>query len=606
VHRQSTSSGGDAKPYALVAAERAVREHLQRRGEHAEVCADPQTLSCEVRFALPDPPPMVSVIVFSDANTAPACMASISQKADYPAFEVIQCHGPSRHAAIHRAVAEQARGQIVVLLDANADITHPDWMRHLVSHAVRPQIGAVGGKVLDGRGRLLHAGLVLGMGRGAGPVHQGLEPTEQGYFGRAALAQNFSALASTCLAIRRDVFLQAGGFDNTAFSGLLADADFCLRVGELGLRHVWTPLSVVALRDQRSQGLVDDAQTGDAPPLQGPDAARIETARFARRWGHLLLSDPCYSPNLTLEGGHFQTGFPSRVPSLPPPTLPATCRFGLVIPSRDAGLLWDKVLSGILAQQLIRPQVLIVDSGSRDGTVEMAREHGLEVLQIDPESFSHGGTRQMALERLDCDVVFFLTHDAVLASPFSLALLAQALDDPKVAVAYGRQLPFAHARLNGRILRHFNYPRWSEQRSFADRERLGIRCAFNSNSFAAYRVQALRAVGGFDPDIPVGEDFVACAALLQAGHQSAYVAHATVLHSHDYTLAEEVSRYRLIGRMHRMRWDLIQTFGRAEREGWVLVRRELCEVMRREPLGLPLSVLRIAARYLGYRSGLSG
>ena len=149
-----------------------------------------------------------------------------------------------------------------------------------------------------------------------------------------------------------------------------------------------------------------------------------------------------------------------------------------------------------LGSQTIKPdRLLLIDSSSDDGTVGKARAAGFEVVIIAREDFSHGGTRQAAVEMIpDADVIIFLTQDAVLVHPKSLELLIERFADPKVGAAYGRQLPRpgagpieAHARL-------FNYPSRSAVRDAQDIPRLGIKTSFISNSCAAWRRAALLEV----------------------------------------------------------------------------------------------------------------
>jgi rhamnosyltransferase len=113
----------------------------------------------------------------------------------------------------------------------------------------------------------------------------------------------------------------------------------------------------------------------------------------------------------------------------------------------------------------------------------------------------------------------------------------------------------------------------------------------------------LREVGGFDCEAPVGEDILACAALLKAGYQSAYVSTAYVVHSHNYSFAQEYARYLQIGQMHAMRPDLLKTFGKPEGEGLRLIRAELKEALRIAPWVGIATLIRAAVKYLGYRRG---
>ena len=276
----------------------------------------------------------------------------------------------------------------------------------------------------------------------------------------------------------------------------------------------------------------------------------------------------------------------------------------VIIPTLNGGEVWLRCLDA-LRQQVPQPDcVMIVDSGSSDDTDKAAVEAGFELVRIAKGTFDHGGTRQMAAERLAAfDVLVYLTQDAVLASPNALARLVASFSDPKVGTAYGRQLPRqgsaaieAHARL-------FNYPPQSNTRTLAAKAHMGIKAAFTSNSFAAYRATALAAVGGFPESLILGEDMVVAARMLQAGWAVAYVAEAQVWHSHRYTWLQEFRRYFDIGVMHQDQAWILRDFGKPEGEGGRFVRSEFAYLKDHAPWLLPSAFVRTLAKYLGYKLG---
>ncbi|HYE01208.1 MAG TPA: glycosyltransferase [Alphaproteobacteria bacterium] len=284
-----------------------------------------------------------------------------------------------------------------------------------------------------------------------------------------------------------------------------------------------------------------------------------------------------------------------------------TGRYALVIPTLDAGPGFALVLDAVRRQTRPPDRLVVVDSGSRDGTAAAARAAGAEVSVLPPGGFDHGGTRAAAVAALgDCEIVAFLTQDAEPASPDSLALLLGAFADPAVAAAYGRQLPRPGADPFERHARGFNYPAEGAVRRLEDRRRLGLRAAFCSNSFAAWRRDALLAAGNFPAPCPFGEDMVAAARLLRAGRAVAYRAEAAVWHSHAEGPAAIFARNRAIGRLHAAEPWLRSEFGGAEREGLRLLAGQLAFVARTAPLALWRLPLRAALRYAGYRWGLAG
>lgn len=286
-----------------------------------------------------------------------------------------------------------------------------------------------------------------------------------------------------------------------------------------------------------------------------------------------------------------------------PPLSPAA-RLGIVVPTYNAARHWP-ALQAALSRQAIGPgQILIIDSSSQDDTRALAEASGYRVEQIAAEDFGHGRTRQLALRYFpEADALLFLTQDAVPDTPHSLKRLAQALQDPGVGAAYGRQLPRPGADAIERHARFFNYPETSAVRTLESRATLGIKAAFLSNSFAVYRRTALEAIGGFPEHVIFGEDSYAAAKLLLAGWKIVYQADATVIHSHHFSPAEEFHRYFDIGVHHDRESWLLQTFGAAGGEGLNFVRSELRYLMAHDKAKLPIAMLRTLGKLSAYRIG---
>lgn len=281
-------------------------------------------------------------------------------------------------------------------------------------------------------------------------------------------------------------------------------------------------------------------------------------------------------------------------------------RIGIVIPTLDAGEQFPKLLEQLMRQSCQVERCLVVDSSSEDGTREAAVAHGCEVLSIDRREFNHGRTRQQAFIYLQdsVDILVYITQDILFASDDSLERLVQALENQADAgAAYGRQLPHSGASLEARLQREFNYPPQRRVKSMADCEVLGIKTAFLSDSFAAYRCDALVAVGGF-PDVPACEDMYVGAKLLQAGYTLVYAAEAQVYHSHEYGLWENFHRYYLTGAFQRQQAWIGRLFGKSEGEGIRLLRYQFFTAWREQGCWVACQILRdICVRYMAYRLG---
>ncbi|MEO8439434.1 MAG: glycosyltransferase [Spartobacteria bacterium] len=277
----------DAKPYARHAARRALNSYLADCGIKAEAVACPHNPeSHRVVYEQASPLPQVSIV--SEAR------GEAFAKTDYPSWEIINAAAGAAEANV---AAGRARGEVLVFLHREVETTEPGWLSELVSHVVRPEVGAAGGRLWSGAGKLEDGALVLGLGGIAAPPFRGLPREHPGYFNRAWLQQNFSAVSAACLAVRRDLFEELGGFDTENLPYHFYEIDFCLRLRERNLQVVWTPYANLIL-----------SGTGTQP---GSDSS-AEATFLRNRWGHELLHDPSYNPNLSLDLPGFVLAIPPR------------------------------------------------------------------------------------------------------------------------------------------------------------------------------------------------------------------------------------------------------------------------------------------------------
>lgn len=250
-------------------------------------------------------------------------------------------------------------------------------------------------------------------------------------------------------------------------------------------------------------------------------------------------------------------------------------------------------------------RVLFVDSSSDDQTVPMARSAGHEVHRIDRAEFGHGRTRNAAARLCDdCDYLVFLTQDACPQGSDWLACLLMPFDDPAVALVYGRQLPRAAANWSERYAREFNYSSLPDRSQREDIEQRGIKAVFCSNSFAAYRRRALESVGAFPEHLPMGEDMAVALRLLQQGYARVYQPTARAVHSHGYSVTQELKRYFDIGALMAMDLELRRARLSASGEGLRFLRGELAGAWAQgRPLEALGVIVRAAAKYLGFSLG---
>ena len=282
----------------------------------------------------------------------------------------------------------------------------------------------------------------------------------------------------------------------------------------------------------------------------------------------------------------------------------------IVIPTYNAGEGFVELLQE-LSCQTIQPQYqLVIDSSSTDNTKAIAQEHGWAVERISKEQFSHGGTRQDAVNILlkqnpALDIVIFITQDVKIPQVDSLEEIVEVFKHKDIAAAYGRQLPHEGASVYAAVDREFNYPPESRIKSLADIEVLGIKTAFLSDSFAAYRISALKSVGGF-PRIDICEDMYIAGKLLLDGYKTAYVAEATVMHSHEPVLKDIWCRYGAMGRFQKDNSWIADTFGKSTGEGVKLFKYQLKRVYKEKGLaGILWIVLLDFVKFLPFKAKIT-
>ena len=327
-------------PVAAVAA--AAQRALLRRGIAAEVELSPLAIeTIRVRYRLPQPEPLVSLII-PTRNTLillRQCLDSLLRRTDYTRYEllvvdndsdepetltfldalperyanvrVLRAPGPFNYSRLNNLAARQARGELIGLLNNDVEILDSGWLRELVSQACRPQVGAVGARLLYPDGRLQHAGVIVGLGQAAGHVLRFWDPDMADHFGppgigRSRLVQNLSAVTAACLVVRKALYMQVGGLDEVEFPVAYNDVDFCLKLRQSGYRNVYTPFATLIHHESASRGLDHVSQEKSARFAR-------ELANLQRRWATSDFTDPAYNPNFCVMGEDCAYSFPPRL-----------------------------------------------------------------------------------------------------------------------------------------------------------------------------------------------------------------------------------------------------------------------------------------------------
>jgi GT2 family glycosyltransferase/tetratricopeptide (TPR) repeat protein len=319
-HRRSESPAPEEDAQT---ARRALREHFERTGEsEIKIVAATDKRFHRITRPVPQPRPLVSLIMPTGGGNVDLlrrAVAGILNETDYdnleliilyntptrqeafyffeeigsdPRVRIVNSHGGFNFPRIVNIGVAEARGDLVCLVNDDVGIIHGDWLDEMVGHALRPDVGVVGAMLYYPNDTIQHAGVILGLGDVDGVaahVQRGLSRGDSGYFHRAALTQNLSCVTAACMVVRREVFLEVGGFDEKLVVDF-NDVDFCVTVRNRGYLIVWTPYAELYHYEALSRGL--------------PDTPKKQL-RFARdlgylreKWGSTIFDrDPYFNPN---------------------------------------------------------------------------------------------------------------------------------------------------------------------------------------------------------------------------------------------------------------------------------------------------------------------
>jgi glycosyltransferase involved in cell wall biosynthesis len=332
MHAESTAQSADAKPYAMIAGEKALNEHFQRINIKAN--AELIGYGYRVHYLLPSLPPLVTLIIptRNGLQLIRNCIDSILNKTIYPNYEILIIDNasddpetiqyfevlkknskirivhddrPFNYSAMNNSAVKVSKGDFIGLLNNDIEVISPEWLNEMVSIALQPGVGAVGASLWYPDDTLQHGGVITGIGGVANHAHKNLSKGAFGYFARAKLIQNFSAVTAACLVVKKSVFLEVGELDEINLKVAFNDVDFCLRLREAGYRNIWTPYAELYHHESATRGYED------TPEKQ----ARFtnEVLYMEKRWGSTLMSDPAYNRNLTLDHEDFSLAWPPRV-----------------------------------------------------------------------------------------------------------------------------------------------------------------------------------------------------------------------------------------------------------------------------------------------------
>ncbi|MHB1601868.1 MAG: glycosyltransferase family 2 protein, partial [bacterium] len=317
----STAVSVESKSYAVIAARKAVQDHLDRLNVKAKVVEAPLLPMYQLVIYDIGNNPLVSIIIptHNGDDILKKCIDGILTKTTYKNYEiiivnnnsndeqtlkylklidgsdnirVIDYNKPFNYSAINNFAVKFAKGDIIVLLNNDTEVISGDWLRELVSHALRPEVGAVGAKLLYPDDTIQHAGIIIGGEGIATHAYYHFDKDDASYFGRANLLQNCSAVTGACMAIRREVYEKVGGMDENLPINY-NDIDICIKAMQLGYYNVYTPYAMLYHYEYKTIAYENIEEK--------KIILRKEIDYFKTKWGKIAENDFAHSINLSLE-----------------------------------------------------------------------------------------------------------------------------------------------------------------------------------------------------------------------------------------------------------------------------------------------------------------
>ena len=206
-------------------------------------------------------------------------------------IRVLRSPGPFNYSALNNAAVREIQTDYICFLNNDVEMLDSTWLAPLVAHAMRSDIGAVGGRLLYPDRTVQHAGVFIGVGGGAGHAHRFQRAEGQGYFDRANLPQRVSAVTGACMVVAREKFLAVGGFDETDFPVAFNDVDLCLKLNSRGWQSFYEPGATLIHHESKSRG--NDRAKANRKRFEG------ELAALKRKWATDRERDPYHHPHLS-------------------------------------------------------------------------------------------------------------------------------------------------------------------------------------------------------------------------------------------------------------------------------------------------------------------
>jgi len=455
----SLAIDASAKSYAPQRSREALADHIKRLGLQAEVTSHyPHFSIHRVIYSLHEEP-LVSVIIPTKdgLDILRQCLDGLFNKTDYSNFEVIIINNQSKERETHEYLAsisndarvkvinydqpfnysrinniavQKANGSILAFLNNDIEVINRDWLREMVSHAARPEIGAVGARLYYPDGTVQHAGVLLGYNGKAGHMYRYASPHWLGYWARGVLIQNLTAVTAACMVVRREVFEGVGGFDEKNLTITFNDVDLCIRIHQKGYRNLYTPYAELYHHESKTRGL---------------SAIQSEEDYFAERWATELKNDSAYNPNLSLVSEDFSLSFPPRIRfpwiqyDITPGAKDAPLASIITRTHGDRQAFLKEALTSIFNQTYRPIQIVVVEDGGDSARATIEAITPPDGISIDYEPLPKRGrcyAGNRGLELAKGEVFGFLDDDDLLLPDHVESLIRHLYSNQYAAGAY--------------------------------------------------------------------------------------------------------------------------------------------------------------------------
>jgi glycosyltransferase involved in cell wall biosynthesis len=337
IHGKSAAQSEDVKPYAYIAAKKALEEALQRRGTPGSISYLSGLRGYRIKYDIPVEGKVSIIIPTKDhVKLLKNTVDSILHHTDYSNYEIIvlnnnssskeffslvanysaqysdrfrciDCPFPFNFAKLMNIGAKAATGEYLLLLNNDVEIIHEDWLRAMVAYAQIPEHGAVGVKLLYPDDHIQHAGVIVGLGGVAGHAFLNAYKDDPGYFNYIQSVNNFSAVTAACLMCRKSLYDQVGGMDET-LEVEFNDVDLCLKFVDAGYYNIYLPDVELYHYESATRGHPHQSR-------ESWERHEREIKLFKAKWQRYIDHDPFFNPNLNIGAHDFSMDFSAGTPN---------------------------------------------------------------------------------------------------------------------------------------------------------------------------------------------------------------------------------------------------------------------------------------------------